>query len=711
MKCLRRSARTLAFAGWLFAGVAALAQSRPYIGFAYPAGGRQGTTFQVTVGGQGLDNLHRVYVSGAGVKARVLEYHRRLSPQDVNVLRDQLAEIRKAAGSGKGRSKVVLSPELAALKARVEERLANYVNRPACASIANLAIIEVTLAANAPPGERELRLGTPTGLSNPLSFHVGQLAEVSREPMKTCEVQVLGKEELALRKGGDAHQEVALKLPCTVNGQLGSGELHRYRFSARQGQQIVIATLARQLIPYIADAVPGWVQPVLRVLDAGGRELAYADDFRFKPDPVILFSVPADGEYVFTINDNIYRGREDFVYRITAGELPYLTSVYPLGAQSGQTVALQLKGANLAGATVDLPPRNASPGIHGLEGLAGNLALNRLPFAMDDWPDLSESESGQEAATATVVKLPAILNGRIERRDDWDVFRFTGRAGETVVAEVMARRLDSPLDSIVKITDAAGRVLAFNDDREDPGAGVNTHHADSYIAFQVPADGDYFVHVGDTGRSGGGEHAYRLRLGAPRPDFGVRLVPSSLSIRGKSSASIAVHVARKDGFAGPIQVTLRNPPSGVSCTPVTLSPTQEVARLAVACAWTPPREPVSLNLEVVGIARIAGRDVARVAVGAEDRMQAFLWRHLVPTAEFRAEVYNSSYKPARRQAPPLPVSVLANVRAESARSRDQSKFTKGQVAGRLRMLASLYEEGLLTNDFYWRMVAECETAR
>ncbi len=39
------------------------------------------------------------------------------------------------------------------------------------------------------------------------------------------------------------------------------------------------------------------------------------------------------------------------------------------------------------------------------------------------------------------------------------------------------------------------------------------------------------------------------------------------------------------------------------------------------------------------------------------------------------------------------------------------KFTKQQVAGRLRQLKLLFEEGLLTEDFYARKVAECEAAQ
>ena len=39
------------------------------------------------------------------------------------------------------------------------------------------------------------------------------------------------------------------------------------------------------------------------------------------------------------------------------------------------------------------------------------------------------------------------------------------------------------------------------------------------------------------------------------------------------------------------------------------------------------------------------------------------------------------------------------------------KFTKQQVAGRLRQLKRLFEDGLLTKDFYARKVAECEAAQ
>jgi len=47
----------------------------------------------------------------------------------------------------------------------------------------------------------------------------------------------------------------------------------------------------------------------------------------------------------------------------------------------------------------------------------------------------------------------------------------------------------------------------------------------------------------------------------------------------------------------------------------------------------------------------------------------------------------------------------------AAATAAKPKFTKQQIAGRLRQLKLLYEEGLLTDAFYDEKVAECESAQ
>jgi hypothetical protein len=99
---------------------------------------------------------------------------------------------------------------------------------------------------------------------------------------------------------------------------------------------------------------------------------------------------------------------------------------------------------------------------------------------------------------------------------------------------------------------------------------------------------------------------------------------------------------------------------------------------------------------------------------AEDRMQAFLWRHLVPATELKVSVFDPSYQPPPKRVPRLrpPTEVEPKPAIASAdTASNKPKFTKQQVAGRLRQLKLLFEEGLITDDFYEVKVEECEAAR
>ena len=716
----------LGLVGFLTMTSSAFGQRTPYIGFVYPAGGQQGTTVKIRLGGQRIDGTHGAVVSGEGVSAKLVHFYRRLSNQEITLIREQVRELRKEAATkakvtkanakwkpqGKGRARpkfslASLSKDKQEMVARIDKRMKEWVNRPACMALSTVAEIEVTIAPDAKPGPREIRLITAQGVTNPMPFHVGQVPEVAREPMTTSLFQVLGKEELAQRKRPPEEEEVTVTVPCTMNGQIASGELNRYRFRARKGQRLVASVEARSLVPYIADAVPGWFQPVLSLKDADGKEVAYSDDFRFKPDPTFYFEVPETGEYVLTITDAIYRGREDFVYRITLGEVPRLTSIFPLGGQAGKLPKLKMDGWNLDSAKLTAPREDAKPGIHWVTAKVGNKVSNRVPFLIDTLPECFDAEPNNYLTKAQKVTLPTIVNGRIDRSDDWDVFEVDGKAGETIVAEVHARRLDSPMDSMLKLTDAKGKILAFNDDHEDPGVGLNTHHADSYLMFKLPADGKYFVHVGDTTRAGGKDYAYRLRISQPRPNFALRVVPSGGGLRSKSGGAATVYAIRKDGFDGDITLNLKDPPKGFKSWNIKLPAGKETVRFGMKTDLkSTDFEPVYLTIE--GAARIGDKRVVHEAVPAEDRMQAFLWRHLLPAENLCLTVYNPSYKPPPKR---IPEPLTDEEKAEFApKAGTAPKFTKRQVKGRLRQLKLLYEEYLLTDSFYNRKVAECEAA-
>lgn len=228
---------------------------------------------------------------------------------------------------------------------------------------------------------------------------------------------------------------------------------------------------------------------------------------------------------------------------------------------------------------------------------------------------------------------------------------------------------------------------------------------------KLPADGVYYVHIGDTAHKGGEEYAYRLRISPPQPDFELRVVPSSINLRSKSAANISVYVIRKDGFNSPIKLALKDAPSGITSAPVTLSPTQAVVGLSVRTSLARTQEPFTLVVE--GRALVEKKEIVHQAVPAEDRMQAFLWRHLVPAQELKALVYDPTFQPPPKRIPrvyPPPAAIPATLPA-SADPAAKPKFSKQQVASRLRQLKALFEDGLITDDFYHEKVMECEAAR
>jgi hypothetical protein len=627
------------------------AQPGPRIGYVYPPGGRQGATFQVTVGGQNLGAVSNAFISGAGVQATVLEYNRPMPQNEFNMLRDELRVLqdKRAAfyQSQRRRDRQGSSPASTNTWTGADEKrltkiraktIKNPPNRQASPAIAETVTLKVTVAPDAESSDREIRLGAPFGLSNPMRFCIGQLPEFSKPPIRAANPDLdRFLERLGRPPASSSNKfEMSVTLPAIANGQIPPGGVDRFRFRARQGQQLVVAASARELIPYLADAVPGWFQATLALHDAKGRELAYDDDFRFHPDPVLRFQIPKDGEYAIEIKDAIYRGREDFVYRITLGEVPFVTSIFPLGGPAGEQAKVELMGWNLPTNRLTVGATDKVPGVRLISVTKDEHISNLVPFAVDTLPECAEIEPNNDPKSAQKVTLPIIVNGRISEPGDADVFRFEGRAGDEIVAEVTARRLDSPLDSVLRLTDAAGTQLAFNDDYEDKGSGLNTHHADSYLRATLPADGTYFVRLGDVQRQGGPEYAYRLRLSAPRPDFELRVVPASLGIRGGASLPLTAHVLRRDGFTNAVTLALKDAPPGFKLSGAQVTTNQDQLRFTLTAPAADSNDLVRLTLE--GRAKIAGREIVHPAVPAEDMMQAFAYRHLVPAKELAVAV-------------------------------------------------------------------------
>ena len=631
------------------AGICGAQQSKdPDLAYAYPAGGKRGTVLDVTVGGQHLEGITGAMVTGGGVGVTVTGIFKPMNGKRFDEFRNAIADRRKqmmdTMKPGKERDEKAAdivqmlqeagAPEEEIRLFRITQAQRNNPKRQPNSQLAETVTLRLEIAPDAAKGPRTLRLFGKSGITNPLSILVGDLPEVCKP----------GATDTPLAS------PPVIQFPVILNGQILPGQTDRYVFHAVRGEHLVFVAQARDLIPYLADAVPGWFEAVMTIQDANGVPLASAQSFRFAPDPVLAFDVRETGDYTLQIHDALYRGREDFVYRITAGKVPFVTGIFPLGGHSGSDVKVDVFGWNLPRQRISLvaPP---GEGIEKVHPLANGFATTDVAFAGGGNPELSAVEPDNDQAHAEPVAVPAMVNGRIDYPGDTDVFAIKCKKGEPVVVEVFARRLNSPVDSFLRITDADGKQLACNDDLDDKESGLLTHHADSRIDFAPPSDGVFYVHLSDAQRQGGAEFSYRLRIDHPRPDFALRVVPSGINGAPGAIVPVTLYAMRKDGFSG--QINLSAGPGGfvlsggripAGCDSVTATLTfPETAKTGTA-----------LPVEITGTAEIAGAHVSRKAVPADDRLQAFIYHHLVPAPELLA------YSPPNR-SPKKPFQMAADV--------------------------------------------------
>jgi hypothetical protein len=152
------------------------------------------------------------------------------------------------------------------------------------------------------------------------------------------------------------------------------------------------------------------------------------------------------------------------------------------------------------------------------------------------------------------------------------------------------------------------------------------------------------LRIRDAQGKGGSEFGYRLRISRPHPDFELRVTPTSLSLRRWMNDSLTVYAIRKDGFAGDIKLELVGQGSAIKLSEARIPADKESVKLTLTVPREMPDGTVALHLQ--GSAIINGVEMLRVAVPAEDMMQAFAYRHLVTEGDLLATIGTPVQRPA-----------------------------------------------------------------
>lgn len=470
----------------------------------------------------------------------------------------------------------------------------------------------VTIAADVPVGLYDVRARGLFGMSNPRTFVVGDRKEGNEvEPNNTSD------------------KPQAVELNTVVNGRSdAAADLDWYKFAAKAGQRVMIELQGRKIDSRLEGA--------LELYGPNGRRLQHRRASG-TVEPLLDFTVPADGEYLVKVFDFQYAGNAEYFYRLSLHTGPHIDFVLPASGVPNTTAEYTLYGRNLPGGqptaikaadgrvleqlkvsialpadpTVYDPASSATPAEAGVDGIRWTLASpagtsNPVTIFFAAAPVALEQEPNDTPDKAQKIVPPLEITGQFQSRGDEDLFQFDAKAGDVLWMDVLAQRDGTAADPVLVVDqvkknekgeETLTRITAVDDNATNVGAALfNTATDDPVFRFAAPADGTFRITVRDRAFESRGDPSlvYRLSIHKESPDFRIVALPTlpssdpnaqagqwDLSIRKGDNAQINVMAFRNDGFTGVIDIGVEGLPAGVTCPGASIGPGQLSATLVL----------------------------------------------------------------------------------------------------------------------------------
>ena len=398
------------------------------IGYIYPSSVATGTTTRLVIGGQGFKGMQDFHISGGGVRVVKIQ----TVPNFPNVNGVQRKHLRNwldriAAGDRTepplprnahldewrtNRWWSALGTLDAGQLAIVERNLFTPRNAlQSSPSLRQMMLVTVVVDPDAKPGVREMIAESGAGLSAPHPLVVTDIPHV-HEPLYTPPHRPRNKPPLVDLQTGSA----------ALDGQIMPGETDAFLVKLAANRAYAFTVTARELQPYIGDAVPGFFNPCLSLKDASGAVVAFADDeSRFRPDPVLRFTPPRSGVYRLEIRDVLFRGRADFVYTIAAGDFKAVKAPAADGVVAGK------------GEVASKKIKIRKPGVHVLE-----VTARRRGSPLDAVLTLRKTPSGPVLAQWDDV-TNKVFTGTVPQGECDPIGTYNFTEAGTYVAEITDR--------------------------------------------------------------------------------------------------------------------------------------------------------------------------------------------------------------------------------------------------------------------------------
>ncbi|HMF11260.1 MAG TPA: hypothetical protein VKE94_03115, partial [Gemmataceae bacterium] len=182
---------------------------------------------------------------------------------------------------------------------------------------------KVTIAADAPVGNHDVRFVGRYGVSNPRVFVVGDLPEVmEKEP------------------NNDVAEAQRVELNTTITGAIAAPtDVDYFVFAGKKGQRVLANCLA--------TTIDSRLRPGIEIYDRHGKQLAAGRDYQGH-DALADLTLPEDGDYYVRLFEFTHTlGSPEHFYRLTLSTGPWIDAVHPCVVQPGKPTQVTVFGRNL----------------------------------------------------------------------------------------------------------------------------------------------------------------------------------------------------------------------------------------------------------------------------------------------------------------------------------------------------------------------------
>jgi hypothetical protein len=385
-------------------------------------------------------------------------------------------------------------------------------------------VFQVVVPKNVPVGIEAVRLATTNGVSNLVLLMIDDLPDAA---------------------GHGTNKTIAtaqeLKWPVAVDGQCDELCFDYYRLAAKRGQRVSVEVVANRL------GSP--LDPVVRLLDAAGKELAYCDDDPgLGSDPRFGFTIPASGQYLLEVRDVAYQGGQKHRYRLRLGDFPLISVPFPPGIEQGKQATVSFLGRDLRGLrnrSIEVPSGCSESETNVSVRFSRGKGSSFVTLHCSDLPELSEAEPNDRADQATKVATPSAINGRFEKSRDRDCFEFHATKDEWLIFSGRTRSLGSPCDLSLRLLNSDGTQIA-----EADVVGAN----EGALTNTFKDAGTFCLLLEELNRQGGPDLAYRVEIRHFEPGFTLSVETERIVASPGGTFEVKVTAARRR-YDGPITLS------------------------------------------------------------------------------------------------------------------------------------------------------------